>query len=58
MHKGSSLLLNFEMLFAMWAFQLYVDKQVSKRDSLMVSQLACHAADPGSNPARGDDFFN
>ena len=29
-----------------------------ERDSLMVSPLACHAADLGSNPARGDDFFN
>ena len=28
------------------------------RDSLMVSALACHAADPGSDPAQGDDFFN
>ena len=26
----------------------------SEHDSLMVSALACHAADPGSNP----DFFN
>ena len=31
---------------------------LSKRDSLTVSTLACHAADPGSNPAQGDDFFN
>ena len=31
---------------------------LSKRDSLTVSALACHAADPGSNPAQGDDFFN
>ena len=30
----------------------------SERDSLMVKALACHAADPGSNPAGGDDFFN
>ena len=29
-----------------------------KRDSLTISALACHAADPGSNPAQGDDFFN
>ena len=26
--------------------------------SLTVSALVCHAADPGSNPARGNDFFN
>ena len=26
-------------------------KLLSKRDSLTVSALACHAADPGSNPA-------
>ena len=25
---------------------------------LIVSALACHATDPGSNPAQGDDFFN
>ena len=31
---------------------------LSERDSLTVSTLACHAGDPGSNPARGDDFFN
>ena len=31
---------------------------LSKRDSLTVSTLACHAADPGSNPAQGDNFFN
>ena len=30
----------------------------SERDSLTVRALACHAADPGSNPAGGDDFFN
>ena len=30
----------------------------SERDSLTVSALACHVADPGSNPAQGDDFFN
>ena len=29
-----------------------------ERDSLMVRVLACHAADPGSNTAGGDDFFN
>ena len=29
-----------------------------ERDSLTVSMLACHAADLGSNPARGDDFIN
>ena len=28
----------------------------SEHDSLTVSALACHAADPGSNPAQGDDF--
>ena len=28
------------------------------RDSLTVSVHACHAAEPGSNPAQGDDFFN
>ena len=31
---------------------------ISERDSLKVSALACHAADPGSNPAQGDDFVN
>ena len=30
----------------------------SERDSLTVRALACHAADPGSNPAGGNDFFN
>ena len=30
----------------------------SNHDSLRVSALACHAVDPGSNPAQGDDFFN
>ena len=30
---------------------------LSERDSLPVSAFACHAADPGSNPAQGDDFF-
>ena len=34
------------------------DKILSERDSLTVSALTCHAADPGSNPAQGDDFFN
>ena len=29
-----------------------------ERDSLTVSTLACHAADPGSNPAQGNDFIN
>ena len=29
-----------------------------ERDSLTVTALACHAADPDSNPAGGDDFFN
>ena len=29
---------------------------VTEHDSLTVSALACHAADPGSNPANGDDF--
>ena len=33
-------------------------RPISESDSLTVSALACHAADPGSNPARGDDFFN
>ena len=33
-------------------------RMTSERDSLTVSTLACHAADPGSNPAQGDDFFN
>ena len=33
-------------------------RPVSERDSLTVSMLACHAADLGSNPAQGDDFFN
>ena len=28
-----------------------------ERDSLTVSALAYQAADPGSNPAQGDDFF-
>ena len=32
--------------------------RISERDSLTVRALACHAADPGSNPAGGDDFFN
>ena len=32
--------------------------KVLERDSLTVSTLACHAADPGSNPAQSDDFFN
>ena len=39
----------------------FIDKkieQLSYRDSLTVSALACHAADPSSNPAQGDDFFN
>ena len=31
---------------------------ISEHDSLTVRALACHAADPGSNPAGGDDFFN
>ena len=31
--------------------------RLSERDSITVSTLACHAADPGSNPAQGDDFF-
>ena len=30
----------------------------SERDSLTVSMLACHVADPGSNPAQGNNFFN
>ena len=30
----------------------------SEHDSLTVRARACHAADPGSNPAGGDDFFN
>ena len=34
-----------------------VPSPVSERDSLTVRALACHAADPGSNPAGGDDFF-
>ena len=33
-------------------------KSSLERDSLTVSALACHAADPGSNPAQGDNFFN
>ena len=31
--------------------------RLSERDSLTVRALACHAADPGSNPAQGDDVF-
>ena len=31
---------------------------IPERDSLTVSALAFHAADPGSNPAEGDYFFN
>ena len=31
---------------------------ISERDSLTISALACHAADPGSNPAQGGDFFD
>ena len=31
---------------------------LSERNSLTVSELACHAGDPGSNPARGNDLFN
>ena len=31
---------------------------LSERDGLTVSMLACHTADPDSNPAGGDDFFN
>ena len=27
-------------------------------DSLMVRALTCHAADPGSNPAQCNDFYN
>ena len=37
---------------------VYATEAASERDSLTVSTLACHAADPGSNPAQGDDFFN
>ena len=33
-------------------------KGLTDRDSLTVRALACHDADPGSNPAGGDDFFN
>ena len=29
---------------------------ISKRNSLTVSALASHAADPGSNPGEGDFF--
>ena len=29
----------------------------AERDSLTVSVLPCHAADPGSKPAQGDDFL-
>ena len=39
-------------------FLITYDYEISERDSLTVSALACHAADPGSNPAWGDDFFN
>ena len=35
-----------------------VQVMLSECDSLMVSALAYHAADPGSNPAQGDVFFN
>ena len=36
-----------------------IDREIIlERDSLTVSALACHAADPGSNPAQGDDFVN
>ena len=34
------------------------ERQLSECDSLIVRVLACHAADPGSNPVGGDDFFN
>ena len=37
---------------------IFNTSHLSERDSIMVSVLACHAANPGSNPARGDDFFN
>ena len=36
----------------------YYFNLLSDSDSLTVRALACHAADPGSNPAGGDDFFN
>ena len=36
----------------------FIKGYITERDSLTVRMLACHAADPGSNPARGDDFFN
>ena len=31
---------------------------LSEHNSLTVSMLACHAGDPGSNPAWGDEFSN
>ena len=37
---------------------IFLSSYFTERDSLTVSMLACHAADPGSNPAQGDDFFN
>ena len=38
---------------------LYIyPSMLSEHDSLTVRGLGCHAADPGSNPAGGDDFFN
>ena len=38
--------------------QYFVSNAYMEGDSLMVRALACYAADPGSNPAGGNDFFN
>ena len=38
--------------------QIFVSQNItlSDHDSLMVNALACHAADPDSNPAQGNDI--
>ena len=41
-----------------WLERRWSFLSISERDSLTVSALVCHAADLGSNPAPGDDFFN
>ena len=43
-----------------WGHKTYltISSTIMGRDSLTVSTLACHAADLGSNPAQGNDFFN
>ena len=37
---------------------LNLKSSLQEHDSLTVRALASHAADPGSNPAGGNDFFN